>query len=242
MGAAKAAMVAHCAAHAADVAVRPLPGAVDLVRALAARSDVALGLVTGNLQDIGVQKLASCGMAAAFACGGFGSDHVHRGELILVAAARARALYPRLRLPKHLLGEANVAVEASASAAAAGRLAEPEDPVRVWHCGDTLYDLAAAAYAGVNCVGVATGGASFASLSAFGSPGAPPVRLSGAASESEAHALALAPSVVLAASAATGKRVIVRDFSDLGAVLETLGLPALPAAPPAAGAAARGPI
>jgi phosphoglycolate phosphatase len=132
----QALMCEYCAAREASIGVQVLPGVSALLAALAARPDTLLGLVTGNLQPICMMKLRRSGLGGMFSLGGFGSDHVLRGELIRIALTRAREAYPGLDV-----------------AAAT-----------VVHVGDTPNDLAAAAYAGVRGVGVATGIMSVAEL------------------------------------------------------------------------------
>ncbi|MGH2898277.1 MAG: HAD family hydrolase, partial [Solirubrobacteraceae bacterium] len=66
--------------------VRVMPGVHDLIDALDARSDVLLGLLTGNLAEGARAKLASAGIdPARFRVGAYGSDHETRGELPAVA-------------------------------------------------------------------------------------------------------------------------------------------------------------
>lgn len=71
----------------------PCPGVPALLDALAARDDVLLGLVTGNLEATAPIKLQAVGIdAGLFRVGAFGSDHSDRNELPAIAARRARAL------------------------------------------------------------------------------------------------------------------------------------------------------
>jgi phosphoglycolate phosphatase len=71
--------------------VRLMPGVRDLLDALAARSDVILGLLTGNLVAGAHAKLSAAGIdPSIFRVGAFGSDHEVRGELPAVAQRRAR--------------------------------------------------------------------------------------------------------------------------------------------------------
>ena len=68
-----------------------LPGVQDLLDRLAGATDVALGLVTGNIARGAELKLDSVGLGGRFAVGGFGSDHELRNRLPAVALDRARA-------------------------------------------------------------------------------------------------------------------------------------------------------
>jgi phosphoglycolate phosphatase-like HAD superfamily hydrolase len=71
----------------ADVEV--LPGVADLLQELHARSDVRLGLVTGNVEPIAYEKLAVHGLDDYFPVGAFGSDHAERSRLPKLATQRA---------------------------------------------------------------------------------------------------------------------------------------------------------
>ncbi len=137
-------MLAYFEAGAATVAdgLELLPGVADLLAALAAREDVLVGLVTGNLAPIAYGKVKALGVASAFTpgIGGFGSDHCSgnweepwhdRAELVRIAVTKAGA--------------------SLAGGPHAGR------PLRVAHLGDTPFDCLAAAAAGATPVGVATG-------------------------------------------------------------------------------------
>ncbi len=113
----------------ADLSAHVVPGIPDVLEALAARDDVRLSLVTGNLQAIAHLKLDAAGIGSFFARGqgGFGSDHEDRTEL--PAIARARAGRPGAPHPR-------------------------EDTVVV---GDTPLDVACARADGVRCIAVTTG-------------------------------------------------------------------------------------
>jgi phosphoglycolate phosphatase-like HAD superfamily hydrolase len=66
-----------------------LPGVVDLLERLAARQDVALGLLTGNWQRGARCKLGRFDLNRFFPFGAFGEDGVQRHELPPVALERA---------------------------------------------------------------------------------------------------------------------------------------------------------
>ena len=69
----------------------PLPGVLDLLGALNARDDIALGLVTGNLAEGARAKLEAVGIDPdIFLIGAFGSDHEYRPQLPGIAQRRAR--------------------------------------------------------------------------------------------------------------------------------------------------------
>jgi phosphoglycolate phosphatase len=83
-----------------DLSPHLAPGAQEVLERLAARDDVVLSLVTGNLEAIARVKLGRAGLGHHFARrqGGFGSDHEDRTELPAIARARAgrdRAPHPR---------------------------------------------------------------------------------------------------------------------------------------------------
>jgi phosphoglycolate phosphatase len=70
--------------------VQLMPGIADVVRALAARDDALVGLLTGNIEPGARVKLRSTGLWPLFRVGAFGSDHVDRRQLPAIACARAR--------------------------------------------------------------------------------------------------------------------------------------------------------
>lgn len=69
--------------------VQLLPGAAELLERLNSRSDVVLGLLTGNIESLAYAKLRACGVVDYFAFGAFGSDHEDRYELPSLAVERA---------------------------------------------------------------------------------------------------------------------------------------------------------
>jgi phosphoglycolate phosphatase len=70
-----------------------MPGAIALLDTLATRtSDVVLGLLTGNIRDGAILKLASASIHHDFPIGAFGSDAERREELPPLAVERARRL------------------------------------------------------------------------------------------------------------------------------------------------------
>jgi phosphoglycolate phosphatase len=105
------------------------PGISPLLDALEARDDVLLGLLTGNVREGALAKLAAVGLARdRFKVGAFGSDHESRPELPAIARERAQ----------ELLGHA-----------VAG-----EDVVVI---GDTPADMGCGRGIGARAIGVATG-------------------------------------------------------------------------------------
>jgi phosphoglycolate phosphatase len=69
--------------------VRVLPGVTELLEGLAGRSDVALGLLTGNIAAGAAIKLRAAGLAGRFTVGAYGSDDADRDRLVPIARARA---------------------------------------------------------------------------------------------------------------------------------------------------------
>ena len=133
-------MQAHCAAMSryalerkADAAdgLELLPGVKTLLQKLSSRDDVVVCLVTGNLQPIAWAKMERLGVSDFFTpprFGGFGSDHTDRGELVKLAAERAKEYLDF----------------------------DVENGSR-FHFGDTPMDIEAAERAGAVAVGLLTG-------------------------------------------------------------------------------------
>ena len=101
--------------------VTVLPGVRALVGALAARDDVFLGLVTGNVEGAAMLKLRSAGLWERFPVGGFGSDHEARNELPAVALRRAAAHWGRPFRGEHavIIGDTPRDIECSRAVGAA---------------------------------------------------------------------------------------------------------------------------
>jgi len=122
-----------CAEYAhrcpADLSARVAPGVPEVLDLLAARDDVRLSVVTGNLECVARLKLDRAGIGHHFphGQGAFGSDSEDRSELPEIArrrAARGGTPYPR---------EQTVVI------------------------GDTPRDIACARADGVHCIALATG-------------------------------------------------------------------------------------
>lgn len=108
--------------------VRLLPGVVERLEALAARADVALGLLTGNWSRGAEIKLGVHRLGRFFRFGAFGDDRLDRNELPPVALERAARCF--------------------------GREFAPEETLIV---GDSVLDIACARAHGIRCLAVATG-------------------------------------------------------------------------------------
>ena len=114
---------------------RVLPGINSILDEMSTRSDVALGLATGNLEAGARIKLDRGGLNRYFAFGGFGSDSEDRTELVRKAADEAAA-----RCGKTILS------------------------CDIFVIGDTPLDIGAGKRAGFKTVGVATGSYSIEQL------------------------------------------------------------------------------
>jgi phosphoglycolate phosphatase len=66
-----------------------MPGVGELVRALSARADAVVGLLTGNIEPGARVKLARTGLWDLFRVGAFGSDDMDRRRLPAIACERA---------------------------------------------------------------------------------------------------------------------------------------------------------
>jgi phosphoglycolate phosphatase-like HAD superfamily hydrolase len=77
---------------AASTAFRVLPGAREILEQLSARSDLLLGLATGNFEPAAYAKLRRAEMDEYFSFGGFGSDSIDRAELTRLAVERGRKI------------------------------------------------------------------------------------------------------------------------------------------------------
>jgi phosphoglycolate phosphatase len=88
--------VAELDRHIGDGArVTVLPGIADVVRALSARDDALVGLLTGNIEAGARVKLRPTGLFPLFRVGAYGSDSMDRRRLPAVACQRARAVAGR---------------------------------------------------------------------------------------------------------------------------------------------------
>jgi phosphoglycolate phosphatase len=66
-----------------------MPGVPELIRALSARPDAVVGLLTGNIEPGARVKLAPTGLWDLFRVGAFGSDDMDRRRLPAIACERA---------------------------------------------------------------------------------------------------------------------------------------------------------
>lgn len=122
----------------AGAAIVTFPGVHELVTRLGARSDVVIGLLTGNWPDTARLKLGAAGFdPVVFRVGAFAGDGPDRRSLPPVAMRRMH----------ELLGHA-------------------PRPERVIVIGDTPHDVDCAKHHGCRALAVATGGASLEELRA----------------------------------------------------------------------------
>lgn len=121
---------------------RPLPGAADAVRALAADRHIVQSVLTGNLRATTHLKLAAAGLAGPdidLAVGAYGDDHRDRARLVPLARDRAAAAYRT-----DFAGRRTVVI------------------------GDTVHDVSAALAGGASILAVATGRTDATALTAAG--------------------------------------------------------------------------
>ena len=108
--------------------IRPLPGALQLVRALSQSNGFFSSVVTGNFEATAQIKLAAAGLASYICRGAYASDSHLRADLPQIAQARWEERSGRKLLPEQCIV-----------------------------IGDTPKDLAAARHNGMKCVLVGTG-------------------------------------------------------------------------------------
>ncbi|MCX6967341.1 MAG: HAD family hydrolase [Verrucomicrobia bacterium] len=108
---------------------RLLPGIVELLDALKARPDVAMALLTGNLERGAEIKLTHYGVWNYFEFGAYADDHADRNRLGPFAQARAQE-HHGVEFP----------------------------PERIFVLGDTPHDITCGRVIGAKTVAIATGG------------------------------------------------------------------------------------
>jgi phosphoglycolate phosphatase-like HAD superfamily hydrolase len=116
-----------------------LPGIEVILNELSGRSDISIGLATGNIEAGARIKLERGNLNRYFPFGGFGSDSENRTELVRAAVDKAAAYMGRT-----------------------------PNPVEVFVIGDTPRDIYAGREAGFLTVGVATGKFSMRELAEAG--------------------------------------------------------------------------
>ncbi len=116
---------------------RILPGIPELLETLKKRTDVLIGLGTGNLQEGAKIKLSRAGFMPYFKFGGFGSDAEERPVVLALGAQRGEAL--------------------------AGHAVAARDRVVI---GDNIRDVQAGQAIGATTIAVASGPMSYDELAA----------------------------------------------------------------------------
>jgi len=115
---------------------RLLPGVIPLLKRAEKRSDLLVGLLTGNLERGAELKLGRSQLNHFFLFGGFGSDSEDRGEIAKMAVLRGRE-YAGEWIPLD----------------------------RIFVIGDTVFDIQCARTVGAKALAVATGSTSLEELS-----------------------------------------------------------------------------
>jgi phosphoglycolate phosphatase len=108
---------------------RIMPGIADLLSHVGQQSNIAIGLLTGNIREGARIKLSHYDLYHHFPFGGFGDLHFCRNEVAREARAMVRQHVPH-----------------------------PVNDDRVWVIGDTPLDIHCARAIGAKAVAVATGG------------------------------------------------------------------------------------
>jgi phosphoglycolate phosphatase-like HAD superfamily hydrolase len=123
-----AAYLQHLPHQLAECTGLILPGVAELLKLLAARDDVLLGLLTGNYREGARMKLEHYGLFDYFQFGGFGDVHPHRDD-----------------------------VARSAVDEVCRRLGRAPEPGQLWVIGDTPADVQCGRAVGASVIAVATG-------------------------------------------------------------------------------------
>ncbi len=134
------AMRAYYRVHEGEDAFLPTPGAPELLAHLR-HEGLPLGLLTGNIEEIGWKKVEGAGLRQYLDYGAFGDMADKRVDLIPIAISRASALLeqPQLLPLKHFV-----------------------------IVGDSPLDVACAKAGGLECIAVATGAYTKEQLAAVG--------------------------------------------------------------------------
>ncbi|MES2794175.1 MAG: HAD family hydrolase [Planctomycetota bacterium] len=106
-----------------------LPGVRVLLEALQGRTDILLGLLTGNVEAGATNKLTHFGLHHFFQCGGFADNLVERNDVARVARQRAELYLGR----------------------------EIDETITLWVIGDTPHDVTCGRAIGARVLAVATG-------------------------------------------------------------------------------------
>ena len=108
------------------ISLEKLEGVEELLNSLE-KKGYLIGVVTGNIEEIGIKKLEKVGLDKYFKFGGFGNYDENRTKVLKIALKKA----------KKILG--------------------PKKEYNVFYFGDTPCDIKAGLEAGITTIGVATG-------------------------------------------------------------------------------------
>ena len=111
-----------------------LDGAIPLIKELKKNKEVILGLVTGNIEEIGYTKLKHFGIDEYFVLGGFGDISIVRADLVFAAIKQAERDF--------------------------GKINKSD----VFIIGDTVHDIKAAKDSNVKVIAVSSGTYTYAEL------------------------------------------------------------------------------
>lgn len=137
---------------AASPNFRVMPQAIEVVRELASRPEVTLGIATGNVRAAARAKLAHIDLWDVFGFGGFGCDSADRAELVARAIERAPSQLPLDRIvvvgdtvrdiaAARACGVQVIAVATGSTSREVLAAAEPDEvfdtlaPLPAWHLG-----------------------------------------------------------------------------------------------------------
>lgn len=87
-------MIIYYKEHIGSYTTKILPGVTNLLKELK-RQNINPGLLTGNIQVIGIDKLTKAGLAQYFTFGSFGDEALKRVDLIEIAIKKAEKIYQR---------------------------------------------------------------------------------------------------------------------------------------------------
>ena len=110
-----------------ETGARLLPGVSELLEILGKRSDVSLGLLTGNSESAAKVKVDHFGLGGYFKFGGFGDQHAERDKVAEAAVTAAQAVLPSF------------------------------ESSETWVIGDTIHDITCARSVGAKVLAVTTG-------------------------------------------------------------------------------------
>ena len=100
----RVALIEEATRRLSDHNIQPCPGAHALIKLLAARGDILVGLLTGNVKETAFIKLAAAGFDPAdFRTGAYGDEAAERDGLPPLALGRAEELTGRRFVGKEIV-------------------------------------------------------------------------------------------------------------------------------------------